>query len=135
MWVSMCRRRSFLFLEAKLHWLHWWGRRLECCTMWACRRGRVGGISWVRTDSSQGTCPLRWIRNWVEYKPDRDLVLCTWGKPEALSLGHWENPVPALRFSLSISVQVWTKGPLAISPSPDILGPWALLPAPLTEVV
>lgn len=78
---------------------------------------------------------LRWIRNWVEYKPDRDLVLCTWGKPEALSLGHWENPVPALRFSLSISVQVWTKGPLAISPSPDILGPWALLPAPLTEVV
>lgn len=39
-WVSMCRRRSFLFLEAKLHWLHWWGRRLECCAMWACGRGR-----------------------------------------------------------------------------------------------
>lgn len=51
-WVSMCRRRSFLFLEAKLHWLHWWGRRLECCAMWACGRG---GAALLRTDGSDAT--------------------------------------------------------------------------------
>lgn len=29
-WVSMCLRRSFLFLEAKLQWGHLCGRRLAC---------------------------------------------------------------------------------------------------------
>lgn len=83
MWVSMCRRRSFLFLEAKLHWLHWWGRRLECCAMWAC--GRSGGWGGASAGSGQssyrqsrhGTYPLKWI--WEElgkkYKPDQGLVL------------------------------------------------------------
>lgn len=93
-------------------------------------RGHQLGPDRQLPDSSQGTY-LRWIWEELdkEYKPDRDLVLCTWGKPEALSLGHCENPVPALRLSLSLSVQVRTKGPLTISPSPDILGLWALLPS------
>lgn len=34
-WVNICRRRSFLFLDAKLHWPHWWGRRLACSAMCA----------------------------------------------------------------------------------------------------
>lgn len=49
-WVSMCRRRFFLFLEAKLYWLYWWGRRFECWVMWVCRRSRVR-YRWVRIDS------------------------------------------------------------------------------------
>lgn len=81
-WVSMCRRRSFLFLEAKLHWLHWWGRRLECWAMWACRRSRVRH-RWVRTDSSPQTeLSGNLFSGEVDlggagknYKPDQDLVL------------------------------------------------------------
>lgn len=33
-WVSVCLRRSFLFLEAKLQCWHLWGRRLACCSRW-----------------------------------------------------------------------------------------------------
>lgn len=32
--VSVCLRRSFLFLEAKLQCWHLCGRRLACCSRW-----------------------------------------------------------------------------------------------------
>ena len=110
-WVSMWRRRSFLFLEAKLHWLHWWGRRLECCAMWACRWGGVrapagSGQVAPHGQGSQGPRPqARWI--WEElgekYEPDQGLALLgVEGKshglrreaaPKALSLLTLSSPL------------------------------------------
>lgn len=87
-WVSMCRRRSFLFLEAKLHWLHWWGRRLACWAMWACGQGggsaaqgrrlpahqpgatvscrsagAGGGPRWLHREAAQRAQPLLTLRS------------------------------------------------------------------------
>lgn len=54
--VNMCLRRSFLFLEAKLQWVHLCGRRLACCTMWLWGqkdKGRVRKPRFYRSFTSR----------------------------------------------------------------------------------
>lgn len=72
--------------------------------------GGQAGVSGVWIGSSQaelsgrGACPLRglWEEPDRKHTPDYDLGLYTYKRKEsrALSLGHSENPVPALRLSL-----------------------------------